>query len=97
MMMLVDCSTCPVRGARCADCMMSALGGMAEGRSGPPADRAAGSGPAPGLPLDRAERRAVSMLLAAGLVTAEVAHAARAVRDPAATPIAGAGHRRVAG
>ncbi|EWT00553.1 hypothetical protein N865_14425 [Intrasporangium oryzae NRRL B-24470] len=33
------------------------------------------------LPLDRAERRAVSVLLAAGLVSHDTAHAARAVRD----------------
>jgi hypothetical protein len=94
MMMLVDCQTCPVREVRCADCMVTALG-PAPGDHGrhlsiEPA------GEAPGLPLDRAERRAVSVLLGAGLVSAEVAHAARAVRDPAPTRVPGR-HRRAAG
>lgn len=75
MMMLVDCQTCPVRDVQCADCVVTALGipdlGGAELHGA-------------GLPLDRAERRAVSVLLAAGLVDAETAHSARAVpdRDP---------------
>jgi hypothetical protein len=75
MMMLVDCETCPVRDVQCADCVVTALGIPAVGATEP---RRAG------LPLDRAERRAVSVLLAAGLVDAETAHAARAVpdRDP---------------
>lgn len=74
MMMLVDCETCPVRDVQCADCVVTALGVPLEVASPPPT----------GLPLDRAERRAVSVLLAAGLVGAETAHAARAVpdRDP---------------
>jgi hypothetical protein len=49
-----------------------------------------------GLPLDRAERRAVSVLLAAGLVTPQAAHAARAVRDPA-VPLVRSRHGRAAG
>jgi hypothetical protein len=94
MMMLVDCQTCPVREVRCADCMVTALGAHpgdhAAHHAGDPAE--AGTG----LPLDRAERRAVSVLLGAGLVTAEAAHAARAVPDPA-VPIARNRHRRAAG
>ncbi|WP_240474389.1 hypothetical protein [Intrasporangium chromatireducens] len=94
MMMLVDCQTCPVREVRCADCVVTALGGgpVRHGRhlSSEPAAEATG------LPLDRAERRAVSALLAAGLVTPEVAHAARAQRDPS-PPLARPRHRRAAG
>jgi hypothetical protein len=94
MMMLVDCQTCPVREIRCADCMVTALGaGPGDHTAHLASDR---PGAAPGLPLDRAERRAVSVLLGAGLVTAEVANAARAVRDPA-VPIARNRHRRAAG
>ena len=95
MMMLVDCHACPVREVRCADCIVTALGGgpvhAGSHRSDEPAG-AVGSG----LPLDRAERRAVSVLLGAGLVTPEVAHQARAVRDPAPTVVPQP-HRRAAG
>jgi hypothetical protein len=72
MMMLVDCETCPVRDVQCADCVVTALG--------VPALEITPLRPAE-LPLDRAERRAVSVLLASGLVDAGTAHAARAVRD----------------
>lgn len=94
MMMLVDCSSCPVRGVRCADCMMTALGITPIGHPeavGPVTDDAGA-----GLPLDRAERRAVSVLQAAGLLTSQVAHAARAVSDPAA-PRVRPGPRRAVG
>jgi hypothetical protein len=69
--MLIDCQTCPVRDVHCADCMVTALADIPVGA--PKATR--------GLPLDRAERRAVSVLLTAGLVTPEAAHAARAEPD----------------
>lgn len=94
MMMLVECRTCPVREVRCADCMVTALAAVPAHHEGHLAVRPAG--PAMDLPLDRAERRAVSVLLGAGLVTAEVAHAARAVREPDA-PRVRPGHRRAAG
>jgi hypothetical protein len=79
MMMLVDCETCPVRHLQCADCVVTALGLPAVEvtelrRTELPLDGAE-------LPLDRAERRAVSVLFAAGLVGAETAQAARAVRE----------------
>ncbi|GAB2760868.1 hypothetical protein UB45_18830 [Terrabacter sp. 28] len=86
-MMLVDCQTCPVRDVHCADCMVTALAetplqlGARTGGPGRPqlADPAA---PPPGtVPLDRAERRAVSAFLAAGLVTTATANAARAELD----------------
>ncbi len=84
-MMLVDCQTCPVRDVHCADCMVTALAPLLV--SVPvPRLRSAGSEEQPvddahGLPLDRAERRAVSAFLGAGLVTAETANSLRAVRD----------------
>lgn len=94
MLMLIDCSSCPARGVRCADCMMTAMGAI------PMGDPEAVAGAVPeadgGLPLDRAERRAVSTLLAAGLVTTETAHAARAVRD-LASPRVQPGRRRAVG
>ncbi|MEW1953286.1 hypothetical protein [Terrabacter sp. NPDC080008] len=79
--MLVDCQTCPVRDVHCADCMVTALTAI------PMRPGASASGPDPHegdrfdtrtVPLDRAERRAVSAFLAAGLVTTAVANAARA-------------------
>lgn len=93
-MMLIECRTCPVREVRCADCMVTALNAIPTSRdaalAGDPAD------PPSGLPLDRAERRAVSVLLAAGLVTSEAAHAAQAVRDPAPARVR-SGYRRAVG
>jgi hypothetical protein len=53
--MIVTCATCPVRGLRCDDCVVTALATI-------------GVGP-PGVhPLDPAERRAVGLFVAAGLV-----------------------------
>ena len=95
--MLVDCQTCPVRDVHCADCMVTALTGIplfsAEGPSAVLAGAPPGSdqqgrmdADAPSVPLDRAERRAVSTLLAAGLVTTSTANGARATLDPV-TPV----------
>ena len=90
--MLVDCQTCPVRDVHCADCMVTALtvspAFQAQGSPTVPAlvgegDRRARHEAEPGsTPLDRAERRAVSALVAAGLVSTATANAARAVLDP---------------
>ncbi|MDC5696720.1 hypothetical protein OO014_05580 [Intrasporangium calvum] len=80
-MMLVDCQTCPVRDVHCADCMVTALTAIPVGAPGAEPDRSLG------LPLDRAERRAVSVLIAAGLVTPETANAARALPDGESTPL----------
>jgi hypothetical protein len=95
--MLVDCQTCPVRGVHCADCMVTALSALpivtaprpARGPVPTPA-RAHRPVGVPDTsddavrtaPLDRSERRAVSALLGAGLVTTATANAARAVLDP---------------
>ncbi|NUO92476.1 MAG: hypothetical protein HOQ18_16870 [Dermatophilaceae bacterium] len=90
-MMLVDCQTCPVRDVHCADCMVTALTetplrlGTRTGGTGF-ADLAGAVAPAPTpdtAPLDRAERRAVSAFLSAGLVTTATANAARAQLDRA--------------
>jgi hypothetical protein len=64
--MIVDCMTCPVRGQRCDDCVVTMLAapGSAE------------------LPLDAGESRVVSMFVGAGLVSAESAVALRARREP---------------
>ena len=75
--MLVDCQTCPVRDVHCADCMVTALTAIPVGA---PVTSA-------GVPLDRAERRAVSILLGAGLVAHETAHRARAVVDDQLTSL----------
>ena len=64
--MIVDCMTCPVRGERCDDCVVPML--LAPG----PAE----------LTLDAAESRAVSMLVGAGLVSAETAVGLHARREP---------------
>ncbi|ADU48488.1 hypothetical protein [Intrasporangium calvum] len=76
-MMLIDCQTCPVRDVHCADCMVTALTAIPVGA--PESET--------GLPLDRAERRAVSVLIAAGLVTHETANTARAVPTEGPTPL----------
>ncbi len=68
--LLIDCSTCPVQHVGCADCMVTALD--APERLEEP----------DGLPLDRREREVVSRLVASGLVGAETATRARAVREP---------------
>lgn len=67
-LVLVDCTTCPVRGVRCDDCMVTAMQPAADGS---PDD----------LPLDRAERAAVAVFVAAGLVDAAEAATLRARRE----------------
>jgi hypothetical protein len=62
--MIVDCMSCPVRGIRCDDCVVSVLLSAAE------------------LPLDAAERQAVSVLVGAGLVGAESVAGLTARREP---------------
>ncbi len=77
-MMLVDCESCPVRDHHCADCMVTALTRIPLPALRPVADVAD-----PGsVPLDPAERRAVSVLLAAGLVDRQAADQASATLEP---------------
>ena len=99
-MMLVDCNTCPVRHVRCADCMVTALTAVPLAPRETPrpvlTEAGAGAGDAaapPLLALDRAERRAVSVLLGAGLVSVEEANAARAVPSEGAAPATTAQHQ----
>ncbi|WP_141397321.1 hypothetical protein [Mobilicoccus massiliensis] len=53
--MIVDCGTCPVSGAACADCAVRVLLDV----------------PLGGLRLDPVERRAVDAFVGAGLIDAE--------------------------
>jgi hypothetical protein len=75
--MIIDCLTCPVRGQRCDDCVVTVL--SAPGSAGhlvsPEPD-----GPT-GVQLDAAETKVVSMLVGAGLVSAEAAAGLRARRE----------------
>jgi hypothetical protein len=64
--MIVDCMTCPVRGQRCDDCVVTVL--LAPWSAE--------------LPLDAAETSAVSMFVGAGLVSAETAAGLQARREP---------------
>ena len=68
--LLIDCSTCPVQHIGCADCMVTAL--VAPEAAAAPQD----------LALDAGEREVVSLLVRSGLVPAETAAGARAVREP---------------
>jgi len=64
--MIIDCMTCPVRGRRCDDCVVTML--IAPGSSE--------------LPLDEAESRVVSMFVGSGLLSAESAVGLHARREP---------------
>lgn len=64
--MIIDCSTCPGRGRHCDGCMVTALV----------------EPPVAALPLDAAERAAVTMFVGAGLVTPVEARRLRARREP---------------
>lgn len=81
-MMLVDCESCPVRGRHCADCMVTALTRIPMPTLRPAEDA---GGPLDPLPLDTAERRAVAVLLAAGLVDRQAADHASARLEPMGT------------
>ncbi|HEY7717680.1 MAG TPA: hypothetical protein VH915_02895 [Pedococcus sp.] len=63
---IIDCTTCPVRELHCGDCMVTALLEL----------------PGAELPLDPAERAAVTAFVAAGLVAPEEAGGLRARRQP---------------
>jgi hypothetical protein len=64
--MLIDCQSCPVRGQRCGECMVTAV------LAPPSAD----------LPLDRGEQAAVQAFLDAGMVTGRHASTLRARPEP---------------
>lgn len=87
-MMLVDCQACPVRDRHCADCMVTALT-MIPLPTLRPVD-GPDTLPEGTARLDPAERRAVSVLVAAGLVGREEAARAVAGVEPR-------GHRQAVG
>jgi hypothetical protein len=64
--MIIDCLTCPVRGQRCDECVVTVLAG-----AGPATHHRVSPGPElpAGLQLDAAENKVVSMLVGAGLVS----------------------------
>ena len=64
--MIVDCVTCPVRGQRCDDCVVTSLFEPASAE----------------VLLDAAENRAVALFVGAGLVSIETAAGLRARREP---------------
>ncbi len=71
--MLIECTTCPVRGRRCDDCVVTTLAAF-------PVDLPSPS--TAGLALDAAERRVVELFVAAGLVDVHEAVGLRARREP---------------
>lgn len=75
--MIIDCRTCPVLGQRCDDCVVTVLStpGSAKYLTSPEFQ------PSPGLQLDAAENKAVSMFVGAGLVSAGAALGLRARRE----------------
>ncbi len=75
--MIIECDTCPVRGQRCDGCMVSALQALPTPTTNPWTPQAAS-----GLRLDAAERRAVQLLVDAGLVRSEQARSVRAQVEP---------------
>jgi hypothetical protein len=81
--MVMDCDTCPVRGLRCDDCVVTALGHL------PVVVLTDGE-----LALDAAEWRAVDRFVAAGLVSPDVAGFLVARREPWARETA-SDHRAV--
>jgi len=72
---IIDCQTCPVRDLHCDECIVPAM--LA------PLDAA--------IPLDRAERAAVSRFVSAGLVSAQQATALEARREPWSTHVEAVG------
>lgn len=64
--MIIECTTCPVGGVRCDDCMVTALLAPAS----------------PDQPLDGPEEAAVGRFVSAGLVQASEADGLRARREP---------------
>lgn len=75
--MIVDCITCPVRGQRCDDCVVTVLINPTE-RALPPETASP-----PTLFLDAAESEAVSVFVGAGLVSAEAVAGLHARRESA--------------
>jgi hypothetical protein len=81
--MIVDCMTCPVRGHRCDDCVVTVL--RVPGSAGylvPPERRTSPEvQQRRDLELDAAERNVVSLFVGAGLVNAGALTTLRARRE----------------
>lgn len=73
--MIIDCQTCPVRDLHCADCVVTALLAPQGAQ----------------LPLDAAERAAVTRFVDAGLVSVQQANSASARREPWASHVRAVG------
>ena len=69
--MILECNTCPARGRRCEDCLVTALFAMPLVVP-----------PGVGLPLDGAERGAVQAFVEAGLIDSRYAGSLRARGQP---------------
>ena len=99
--MIIDCMTCPVRNRRCDDCAVTVLlaPGWAEHLPSTDSQRSAEPEMPPDdqwptwLALDAAENQVVSILVGAGLVSAEEVPRLRARR----VPVPGWGRVRDAG
>ncbi len=89
--MIIDCATCPVRGSGCSDCVVAAVLQLPALPSGPPVRtgpagvdellvRGAGL-PVEGAWLDAEERRALTVLVRAGIVPAMTLHAVPGAQD----------------
>ncbi|MBK8866774.1 MAG: hypothetical protein KBF43_04710 [Dermatophilaceae bacterium] len=84
--MIVDCASCPMRGVRCDDCVVTVL---SELRVGEYDFEDPDTAPEPrGLALDAAERLAVGSFVAAGLLSAGAARLLRAERLDGAGQVA---------
>ena len=99
--MIIDCMTCPVRNRRCDDCVVTVLlaPGWAEQLPSTDSQRSTEPERSPDdqwstwLALDAAENKVVSILVGAGLVSAEEVPRLRAAR----VPVPGWGRVRDAG
>ena len=73
--MIIDCDTCKVRGIACGDCVIGVLLGPPAGSAGGDNGVSRGASSQPGMPsgastvqFDAAERRAIDLLAAQGLI-----------------------------
>lgn len=73
--MIIECATCPVRGQRCDDCMVTAVAALAPA---PVSVLTSGAD----LMLDRRESAAVTNLVAAGLISLSEASLLQAQIEP---------------
>lgn len=92
--MWIGCDGCPVDGseraaAHCHTCVVAVFTELPVRRAQPPLDPGDPGRGETDLPLDSRERAAVTALAAVGLISAEVAAAARARRERPGRRVAG--------